>query len=128
MVRERRFINRNPGIPKESRTTMLFDHSDTGGGVFYRCWNCGFICNDKRDSLGDESSGDAIEQRDFQQPHLGIIPGRPRTAQAVFGGFNHVTVAPAADSDGNPQIVTHNYATSGGGCPQCHSLNWRGDY
>lgn len=37
-------------LRRDKRTLSLYGEKDDGG-KYYRCWNCGFICNIERDQL-----------------------------------------------------------------------------
>lgn len=127
MARKIPFRARRNRLPKESRTILLFDETDTDNGMFYRCWNCGYICHDKRDSLGGSNSGDAISHTDFSIPATPLNAGdKP---YAIVIDVRKTIVSPALDSSGNPKATVHSHrAVVEGGCPFCGTLNWRGDY
>lgn len=73
---------------------------------YYRCWNCGFPANDVEDgTLGGPEDGEAtvltlVENNDVF----------PLVFPFTFAGGGNV------------------YEVSGGGCPLCHTTNWRGDH
>jgi len=101
-------------IPRQKRTIRVYGEG-TDSGKYYRCWNCGFICNVERDSLGD----------------------RPSTTG--YGGIVYVPYGAPADIaavnvHNNGEII--NIITTGSrgygylpvveaGCPLCGTLNWK---
>lgn len=124
---------RHVNIPKEFRTRLLWDETyqfkgDKDNGKFYRCSNCGQICNDKVHALGGSNSGDAIQHLDFTTQSAGAIPGNKESAISILRQVQGSMVSLKLNSDGGTIPVVHSFSTSGGGCPLCHSLNWRGDY
>ena len=121
MRNNRRTLHRGRRIPKQSRTLPLRSEGEDDG-KYYRCWNCGFICKDGRDSLGDDNTPDGTVLTDS----LNAVTGRPYNAHSIE--ISRVTVLPIAQSDGTAREVTHRFAVSGNGCPLCHTQNWKGDY
>ena len=124
---------RHVRIPKEFKTRILFDETkqfrgDKDNGKFYHCSNCGQICHSKVHQLGGSNSGDAIEHSDFYTLSAGIIPGNAKSAISILRTLQGSMVSLKLGSDGTVQTVVHSFSTNGGGCPLCHSLNWRGDY
>ncbi len=124
---------RHEHIPREARTTLVWDEravhrGDKENGEFYKCWNCGFICHDKVHALGGSKSGDAITHLDFSTPSIGIVPGVAGSAISVLGDVQKSVASLALNSSGGTKTVLHSHRTTGGGCPLCHSLNWRGDF
>lgn len=108
-------------LPKESRTIPLKGEGDDED-KYYRCWNCGFICNVDRDALGGRYSTDGTVLTNAAIPAVGnITDGRGIE-------MSRWTVSPVADADGNPRTVAYAFDISGDGCPSCHTRNWRGDY
>lgn len=116
-------------LPRDIRAKFLVDETSTDNGVFYHCGNCGFLCNDKRDSLGGNNSGSAINHSDFTTQSAGIMPGVPQTAITFVACVQTSIAGVALNSSGNAKTVVHNHrAVVSGGCPLCGSLNWRGDF
>ncbi len=130
-----------PRRRNESRTTPLFDETGQDNGTYYRCWHCGFTCNDERDSLGGEASRNKVTHSDFAQdahPSSGsfgaetfgdLEDGGIKSASiSLRGGYQTVSLI-QVDSSGNPRVPKHLHSVStSGGCPLCGSANWRGDY
>lgn len=121
---------RNRRLSKESRTIPLKGDRYKGNGEdygkYYRCWNCGHICDSDRDALG---SGLGVAQEDYTENATGSNNGDPLTSIAIMGGesVNHY-VALELGSDGNPKEIRHDFQTViNSGCPFCGCRNWRGD-
>ena len=51
-------------LPKRSRTRPIYWRGDAAGR-FYRCWNCGFVCDSKRDYLGGSDSAGGDNHLDY---------------------------------------------------------------
>jgi hypothetical protein len=126
---------------RDSRTTELDDETSQGNGTYYRCWNCGFSCNDKRDTLGDESSRDLKTQSDFMELSVQehgpygssgnseMIRGGQPSASITLDSNDRVMILVATDLAGNPIEPKHYHSTSTrGGCPFCGTGNWDGRY
>lgn len=137
-------------IPRRSKTIALKGSAIYGDGEddgkWFKCWNCGFVCNIDRDGLGDAESVSNISYAiaDTKYSTDDMATGRPGTGRPVGGsvdGHNdgiallqmatkrsgHVVLKVGAD--GSVATVRENYyPTSGHGCPFCHTQNWRGDY
>lgn len=105
-------------VKKDSRTIPLHgDGEDTG--KWYRCWNCGFICNEDRDDLGGS------EDRDGNSYKVVVSdPYRVGVNTAVLRSITNTFVVV------NTAIQYKNmyYPVSNSGCPFCGCRNWRGDY
>ena len=125
-------------IPRQSRTIPIegFGEDD---GKFFTCWYCGFTCNKDRDSLGDSESGSGENHESFVVPYdTGILAEygvagdgtTPLARLALLGGeITHFQLAMENGQYGTPKSVGEPlHHTNGIGCPQCNSLNWRGDY
>lgn len=118
-------------IPKDSRRIPLYGDPIRGDGQdygkWYRCWNCGFICNINRDALGDSQSRDGVVHTVYaQQPDPGVT--KP---QATLGGALGVHSVSEYGADGTAKGVRNAIMVSSSassGCPFCGSLNWKGDY
>jgi hypothetical protein len=114
-------------LPKQSRTIRLPGNKDRGsrsaGGTgedfrkYYRCWHCGFVCNEDRDSLGGISSGDGITFVEFA--------GSVGSGYLSLGALNNKFIV---ISNRTPDVKRNFKPVVDSGCPLCGSLNWRGDY
>lgn len=116
----------NP-LPKTKRNISSEQVED----FLYRCWFCGFICNENRDVLGDAESINQITYGDAQTPQHpddGTLEGL--SSVTVLGGAlnSFVSMEYAADGSSLKGIVHDNYRTATTGCPFCGTLNWKGQY
>ena len=55
-------------LAKRSRTLPVYGEG-ADKGKYFRCWNCGWICNVDRDELGDSDSSAGDEHTDYHQTH-----------------------------------------------------------
>ncbi len=108
-------------------------------GKYYRCWNCGFICNADRDELGGEESrsGVAITQTHIEQgpaqpgaAYIGMTGDAARDARAVLavlaGSVGHSHIAMEEGMDGAAKGVEHIHSAEvATGCPLCGTRNWK---
>lgn len=94
----------------EKRTLPMYGEGDDRG-KYYRCWNCGFICNIDRDAIGD---GDGRSYTEFGVNTPPLYPvndgGPPLSCNGV---------------DVDVILVSDGYQVGGTGCPLCHTLAWR---
>lgn len=97
-------------IRGEKRTLPMYGEGDDRG-KYFRCWNCGFICNIDRDALGDGDGRSYTEFAVTTEPLYPVADGGP-PYKAILKG---VTIL---ERDG--------YQVGGTGCPLCHTLNWKG--
>lgn len=112
-------------LKKESRT-IRYPGVGKGhpgeGGMLYKCWNCGFICDEKRDPT------DRVKMN-ISYTVVPDVAGNDGVIRGMIGGPDEYQVFHLLKSDGSPRTVVHTYEpTGGGGCPNCHIPNWRGDY
>jgi len=126
---------------KESRTIPVIGDGDDAG-KYYRCWNCGFICDADRDALGDSDSRSGVTQIDYvkEYPSASGIGGGtegwsadgqvPLQLLTVSGGAMGRMVTLENEDDGTPKALNHHVFKPkvDSGCPFCGSKNWRGDY
>ena len=55
-------------LTKRSRTLPVYGEG-ADKGKYFRCWNCGWICNVDRDELGDSDSGSGNDHTDYHEDH-----------------------------------------------------------
>ena len=116
-------------LPKRSRTRPVYGRGDDRHR-FFRCWNCGFICDSQRDELGDNNSSAGDDHTDFHN----LANANPQLNNAgriccLGGDIGHYHVAMKKGADGEPKKVVHIHTTDvSRGCPFCGTTNWRGDY
>jgi len=99
-------------------------------GKYYRCWNCGFICDVTRDSIGGSQSGSGNTANDFHSPALGAQDATDSVnSLMVLGGVGNSFVMLENGSDGNPKKIRHDFdVVVNGGCSLCGTYNYKADY
>jgi hypothetical protein len=119
-------VNKSKKIPKRSRTIPYPQHKDYGDGKnvgkLFRCWNCGFLCNTDINALGGADEFVQIKPVAYTQTdqygdevyHCEGYAGADQTTCEAAGG----TWTSTAYKPGDILV----------GCPQCGSINYRGDY
>ena len=137
--RLKHFDKRRP--PKQKRTIRIFgavSYDQSGRAVkdqsdkIFRCWNCGFICNEQHPNvkLGD---GDGYIIKDVADPQT-LDANSSSIAYPMESGLNAVTprlMNPCIrmmklDSVGNPMMVQYNQSQIvREGCPLCGCENYR---
>ena len=114
-------------LPTERRTIPLRSNDRGSGrdkiddGKYFRCWNCGFICNIERDALSERGPGTILT--DFDIP--AGTPYQDPEAIKLTGGMGYDFVLPKADANGDPVVVRQDYKITGTGCPLCHTRAWK---
>lgn len=124
MARPRVRVNhRSRRLRKEAKTKPVFGSHERGGGddkgKYYKCWNCGFICDKDRDALGGADSRDGVEPEAYTQLQddvsttayhcQGAAGADQATCEAAGGTWSSTRYKPNVSS----------------GCPFCGSLNWK---
>jgi hypothetical protein len=141
---------RRQRILHDSRTISLRGHKDYGegrdDGRYWRCWNCGFVCDVERHELGDSESKDGVSHTIYEALYTGGpkkgtnstdyyetdadihgISGTTALLDIASARSGHVLLQ--NDADGEPKTVRINWTPDiSHGCPFCGTLNWRGDY
>lgn len=117
---------------KKSRTIPLrgcgVGESDENG-QYFKCWNCGFVCDVERDNLGGSEEKDGLTYENYSVPLDSSIPDGLSGLAVLGGDIEHFQVALEVGSDGEPlEPKKHVRAVVGSGCPFCGCRNWRGDY
>jgi hypothetical protein len=112
-------------IPKESKTIPVYGSPDRGDGEdhnrYFKCWNCGFICDSKRDYLGDGESSARTTQKEYT-----LLDDKGVATGYCYGAYGHDETTCVANGG---TWKTKRYVTEvDAGCPSCGSPNWRGDY
>jgi hypothetical protein len=130
---------------KRSRTLPIYGNPEMGDGKddgkYFRCWNCGFVCNVERDALGDSESLSGVSYEIYEQkystdgspaPFIGAaIHGEALDGEALIRKCclytGHVLLENGPD--GTAKGIYRNWSPLvSAGCPFCGSRNWRGDY
>jgi hypothetical protein len=120
--------NRSRKLRKEARRIPVPGHFDYGdgrdAGKYFRCWNCGWICDVDRDKLG------GVDDR----------PGVSPKAYTMIGQYGTALRGGASDNSGSRDLLAGDEMTGEGytttryvpevseGCPLCGTVNWRGDH
>ena len=112
-------------IEKRSRTIPLKGNPVRGdgedSGKYYKCWNCGWICNLDRDALGDSESEANITPTVYTQ--------LDQYGSEVYHCFGSAGSTQAiCEAAGGEWTSTRYKPVVNSGCPMCGSPNWRGDY
>jgi len=100
-------------------------------GKYYRCWNCGFIVDSTRDTIGGEHSGSGDNHLDFHSPAHGAKDNSSELngLSVLRGDIGFSMVALENGSDGTPKSIRHDFKSNiTGGCPMCGTFNYKGDY
>lgn len=93
-------------------------------GKYFRCWNCGFVCKDGRDALGDGPVGITPSVSDPDPADCRPTPGDPRS---VMIDFNPSFCLMELDAAGAyKEIYVPRAATVTSGCPMCGIKTWKG--
>lgn len=111
---------------KRSRTLPIHGEAEDAD-KYFRCWNCGFICDVDRDSLGDsESLGGPVYENYSADPVIDSEFGKELHISGELEHFHYIIGLEADGSEVAPQVYLRPVAKRG--CPLCGTLNWRGDY
>lgn len=135
---------------KRSRTLPIYGNPVMGDGQddgkYFRCWNCGFVCDVERDALGGSDSLSGVSYEIYEQkfstdggnaPFIGAsihgvaLDANGLDAEALIRKSclytGHVLLEEGPD--GTAKGIYRNWQpTISSGCPFCGSRNWRGDY
>ena len=120
MRRKVKVNHRSTKPKKESKTIPLYGSPERGDGLddgrYFECWNCGFICDLDRDTLGDSQSTSDITLKSYQllDEYGDNVAATGGTKHTIFEGEGYTTVRYIPDVNS--------------GCPFCGTMNWRGDY
>jgi len=117
-------------LPKRSRTRPIYGKGDDADRYF-KCWNCGFVCDSHRDELGDSESRAGDDHTDYHNlvENESQLRPNPGNKACLGGDIGHYHVAMLLGPDENPKTVYHELTSDiSRGCPFCGSTNWRGDY
>jgi len=113
------------GTPRQKRTIRI-PGSLEDSNKYYRCWNCGVICNIERETLDTgEHSTAGINVKDAPEISPSPVLSDDRLAMTIYldDPFTILENGP----DGNPITdYRHNqYPQSIGGCWFCGTKNWK---
>ena len=122
-------------LRKESRTIPVKGSGDDSG-KYFRCWNCGFVCDVRRDELGGRNSVGGISHEVYEETNSTIFPdgaehgvnedGHALSTLSVLGKG---LISLKQGMDGSSQGIDKVWVpVITGGCPMCGTRNYRGDY
>ena len=95
-------------------------------GNLFRCWNCGFICDIRRDELAkDGRLGATISEATATSHGDTTLYYAVGDAVQLDAGLTHDPVLMKETADGTAETVYRHYSVSGTGCPLCHTRNWK---
>lgn len=127
-------------LRKEFRENPIPGHHDYGDGIdhgkYFRCANCGMVCDIDRDEIGELSN---VSADNYTQEYStdGNDAGGPPGAK-IHGEQNNVALIRIATlrtghvimengSDGEPKTIRLSFKPNvSSGCPFCGSVNWLG--
>ena len=88
----------------------------------WKCWNCGFICDEDRDDHSQSTAGD--------NRIVSVIPaagGEGLNGLIVAGEIGKEVVMMEQDAQGNNRTIEYLYTSIiTKGCPQCGTTNYKG--
>lgn len=88
----------------------------------WKCWNCGFICDEDRD---DHSQGTAGDNQTVNATIA--FGGNGLDGMIVAGEIGKEAVMMEQDADGNNLVIEHIFTSIiTKGCPQCGTTNYKG--
>lgn len=123
--------------PHDSRTLPVIGEG-ADKGKYYRCWNCGFICDKERDYLGDGTGVTAKEalpassdgrcslrtNRTLPASPAGTASSSILATLPVLEGPDFVGTVGGSTSV--PQNIRYTFEPNvSSGCPFCGSTNWK---
>ena len=127
-------------LPRQKRTISIFGAEGYIDGrvakdqtnIFFRCWNCGFICRTDRDQLGDGEGfyiSDDVDKPIVQNKGAGANEFPMSNLQWDVQISIDVLTTPhlsKLDSQGQPMEVMHNNTSMvTSGCPLCGCRNYK---
>ena len=65
---------RSKAFPGKRKRRIPLRGSFEDEGKYYRCWNCGFICNIERDAFGEDENLSGLDFTGFYTRCLGLSP------------------------------------------------------
>jgi len=99
-----------------------FPYKARGDESLWKCWNCGFICNEDRDDHSGSHAGD--NHVIAVTPALG---GQGLNGMLITTEVGKEHVIMKQDSNGDAAVIEHNYTSDvTKGCPFCGSTNYKG--
>ncbi len=106
-------------LPRQKQTLPLWGaNEDTG--KYFRCWNCGFICNRERDQVG---LGSGVNVLDFPGYNPDLQTGTEQGIAILED--NHVCMRNGPDNLPDSVQRHDHYPDVVAGCPFCGTKNWK---
>jgi hypothetical protein len=127
-------------LPRERRSISIFGAtayidgkiSKDQSGKFYRCWNCGFVCNTDRDKLGDGVGFYITDEPDLYSNNQGSVAFQYPCSNASQESATICVTKPSTvrliqlDSNGDLMEAIHNnVSVITSGCPSCGCKNYK---
>lgn len=113
-------------LPKEKSTIPIWgaDLPDAKqSGIFWHCWNCGFVANSTRDELGDGVGYVVVDE--VRKKNVRLNAGI-RELSLSIDRFQCGAHLMQLDPLGNPVTVMHNFTQRVfAGCPKCGCKNYK---
>lgn len=127
------FTRRHPGRTKvqhDARTRPLKPARWEDEGRYFRCWNCGFVCDSQRDSLGgaEDRAGTNTEFAQTTLPDNRWIDYFGTQVPAILRCRGNTVLMKLGPDGVATQPMLSYSPTVEKYCPFCGSPNWRGDY
>ena len=125
-----RYSNYSKNKLPRQKMSVLIKGIDEDRGKYYRCWNCGFICNKDRNSLGGSKSRNGTFDESFNEPMYVTeyeFTADPKTLMVVTDGLasHHETLMEYGPDGVIKNIELPYKADVTKGCPLCGSTNYR---
>lgn len=89
-------------------------------GKYFRCSNCGFVCDKDRDSLGGPNDKANVTPAAYT-----LTDQYGDTAYQCQGAAGSTQTI--CEANGGTWASTRYEASGSGGCPFCHTLNYNGN-
>lgn len=106
-------------LPKQARA---IPYKPKGDESLFRCWNCGFICNEERDDSSGSMAGD--NHMVYSIPATG---GSGKDGMIISVDIGKECVLMEQDSQGDDKTIKRIYlSVVTHGCPLCGSTNYKG--
>jgi hypothetical protein len=107
-----------PTIRKLPKQAKAFPYKPKGSESLWKCWNCGFICNEDRDDHSGLTAGD--NHTTIPQPAYG--DSQMLVLDVPY--FYHVIMEQDINGD---KVIMHDHLTNiTKGCPFCGTTNYKG--
>ena len=106
-------------LPRQARS---IPYKSRGDEKLFKCWNCGFICNEDRDDSSGLEAGDS-----HTVSTLPAFGGTGLDGMIIPTEIGKECVLMELDAEGNNKTISHIYTSViTKGCPQCGTTNYKG--